>query len=105
MELLQLQYFKTIAECQHITKAANKLMISQPSLSNTLSRIENELGVQLFDRQGRNIVLNNYGRIVLEHTNNILRELDNIHTEIDKMEQRQNKVINIASPDSLYLRE
>ncbi len=40
MELLQLQYFKTIAECQHITKAANKLMISQPSLSNTLSRIE-----------------------------------------------------------------
>lgn len=105
MELLQLQYFKTIAECQHITKAANKLMISQPSLSNTLSRIENELGVQLFDRQGRNIVLNNYGRIVLEHTNNILRELDNIHTEIDEMEQRQNKVINIASPDSLYLRE
>ena len=105
MELLQLQYFKTIAECQHITKAANKLMISQPSLSNTLSRIENELGVQLFDRQGRNIVLNNYGRIVLEHTNNILRELDNIHTEIDEMEQRQNKAITIASPDSLYLRE
>lgn len=105
MELLQLQYFKTIAECQHITKAANKLMISQPSLSNTLSRIENELGVQLFDRQGRNIVLNNYGRIVLEHTNNILRELDNIHTEIDEMEQRQNRAITIASPDSLYLRE
>ena len=105
MELLQLQYFKTIAECQHITKAANKLMISQPSLSNTLSRIESELGVQLFDRQGRNIVLNNYGKIVLEHTNNILRELDNIRTEIDALEQRQNNVITIASTDSMYLRE
>ena len=105
MELLQLQYFKTIAECQHITKAANKLMISQPSLSNTLSRIEAELGVQLFDRQGRNIVLNQYGKIVLEHAHNILRELDNIRTEIDAMQQRQEKVITIASTDSMYLRE
>jgi DNA-binding transcriptional LysR family regulator len=105
MELLQLQYFKTIAECQHITKAANKLTISQPSLSNTLSRIEAELGVQLFDRQGRNIVLNQYGKIVLEHAHNILRELDNIRTEIDAMQQRQEKVITIASTDSMYLRE
>ena len=105
MELLQLQYFKTIAECQHITKAANKLMISQPSLSNTLSRIEAELGVQLFDRQGRNIVLNQYGKIVLEHAHNILRELDNIRTEIDAMQQRQEKVITIASTDSMYLRD
>ena len=105
MELLQLQYFKTIAECQHITKAANKLMISQPSLSNTLSRIEAELGVQLFDRQGRNIVLNEYGKIVLEHANNILRELDNIRTEVEALQQRQDKVINIASTDSIYMRE
>ena len=105
MELLQLQYFKTIAECQHITKAANKLMISQPSLSNTLSRIEAELGVQLFDRQGRNIVLNNYGKIVLEHANNILRELDNIRTEIEALQQRQDKVVTIASTDSIYMRE
>ena len=104
MELLQLQYFKTIAECQHITKAASKLMISQPSLSNTLSRIENELGVQLFDRQGRNIILNNYGKIVLEHANNILRELDNIRTEIDDLEQRHNNVISIASTDSIYVK-
>ena len=105
MELLQLQYFKTIAECQHITNAANKLMISQPSLSNTLSRFEAELGVQLFDRQGRNIILNRYGEMVLEHTNNILRELDNIRTEVAVMQQQQKKVITIASTDSMYLRE
>ncbi len=104
MELLQLQYFKVIAECQHITKAASQLMISQPSLSNTLARIEHELGVQLFDRQKRNIVLNNYGKIVLEHTNNILRELDNIHTEIDELRERHSRVINIASTDSVYLK-
>jgi len=105
MELLQLHYFKTIADCQHITRAANQLDISQPSLSNTLSRIENELGVRLFDRQGRNIVLNDYGKIVLKHTNIILRELDNIRTEINDLEQRQDKVVAISSIDSYYVRE
>lgn len=104
MELLQLQYFKAIAETQHITKAANQLMISQPSLSNTLARVENELGVQLFDRQGRNITINNYGKIVLDHANIILRELDNIYTEIDELSQRQNRAITIASTDSVYLK-
>lgn len=105
MELLQLQYFKTIAECQHITKAANKLMVSQPSLSNTLARIENELGVQLFDRQGRNIVLNSYGKIVLRHANNILREIDNIKTEIDDLEHQKKKTLTIASNNALYVME
>ena len=72
MDLLQLQYFIAIAEYQHITKAAAHLHVSQPSLSNTLSRIENELGTQLFDRQGRNIVLNDSGKIVLAHAKKYL---------------------------------
>lgn len=105
MELLQLKYFKTIADCQHITKAANQLNISQPSLSNTLSRIEHELGVQLFDRLGRNITINSYGEIVLRHANNILRELDNLKAEIDGLEGEQHKTICIGSTDSLYARE
>ena len=105
MELLQLKYFKTIADCQHITKAANQLNISQPSLSNTLSRIEHELGVQLFDRLGRNITINSYGEILLKHANNILRELDNLKAEIDNLEEEQHKTICINSTDSIYSRE
>lgn len=105
IELLQLQYFKTIAECQHITNAANKLMVSQPSLSNTLSRIEGELGVRLFDRQGRNIVLNHYGEIVLRHANNILREIDNIHAEINEIQQKNHQQLNIASTTSMYVND
>ena len=105
MELLQLQYFITLAECQHMTRAANTLMISQPSLSNTLSRIEKELGVKLFDRQGRNIVLNYYGNILLQHAKNIFRELDNIHTEIDALKQVQSNTISIGSVDSIYVKD
>ena len=49
MELLQLYYFKVLAEREHLTRTAESLMIAAPSLSATISRLENELGVKLFD--------------------------------------------------------
>ncbi|MDO4281683.1 MAG: LysR family transcriptional regulator [Peptococcaceae bacterium] len=104
MDLLQLRYFIAIAEHQHITKAARELRVSQPSLSNTLSRIEGELGLQLFDRQGRNIVLNDNGKVVLEHAKNIFRELSNIQTELDNLNHIENNVISIGSVDSTYVK-
>lgn len=105
MDLLQLQYFIAIAETQHITKAANILRVSQPSLSNTLSRIETELGTKLFDRQGRNIVLNNNGKVVLKHAKNIFRELDNIHTELAELQEQTSNTITIGSVDSVYVKD
>lgn len=105
MELLQLQYFITLAESQHMTRAANSLIISQPSLSNTLARIEKELDTKLFDREGRNIVLNDYGKVVLKHAKNIFRELDNIHTEIDALKHSQNNIITIGSVASEYVKD
>ncbi len=63
MEIQQLEYFKTVAEMQHMTQAAEKLNISQPALSKSISNIEQEIGVPLFDRQGRSINLNRYGKL------------------------------------------
>jgi len=65
MELLQLKYFRTIARFEHMTRAAEELHIAQPALSKTVSLLEKELGVLLFDRRGRNIFLNQYGKILL----------------------------------------
>ena len=62
MELLQLQYFQAVARTGNITQAAKELYISQPCLSRSISRLEQSLGVALFDRKGRNIVLNQYGK-------------------------------------------
>lgn len=62
MNLQQLYYFKTIAELEHYTRAAEKLLISQPSLSYAMS----ELGASLFVKQGRGVVLTKFGRVYEE---------------------------------------
>ena len=58
MELKQLVYFKRLAECQHMTRAAERLGVTQPFLSRVITSMEKELGVSLFDHVGRGIRLN-----------------------------------------------
>lgn len=88
MDLLQLKYFKVVAEQEHITKSAKILMVSQPYLSALVSRLEEEMGGQLFHRDGRNIVLNEYGKILLHHVNVALQHLDDAKKEIADMRAR-----------------
>lgn len=66
LDLQQLQYFRTVARLQHITKAAGELHISQPNLSNAIKRLETSLGVQLFERRNGRIFLSEYGKVYLE---------------------------------------
>ena len=53
MDIHSLTYFKKVMELQHITRASEELHVAQPSLSRTISRLEKELGVQLFERSGK----------------------------------------------------
>jgi DNA-binding transcriptional LysR family regulator len=62
MSLQQLQYFVTVAEEEHVTRAAERLSISQPPLSRQIQALEDELGQPLFTRRGRGIVLTDFGR-------------------------------------------
>lgn len=61
MNLQWLYYFDAIAELEHYTKAAEQLHVSQSNLSHAISELEDELGVKLFERKGRNIRLTKYG--------------------------------------------
>jgi len=72
MEIYPLLYFVTVAETGNLTQAAGKLLISPPALSNALKRLEQNLGVPLFDRTGRNLVLNAYGEAYLPYARKIL---------------------------------
>lgn len=85
MELTQLKQFKAIAETQNISEAANILYVTQPALSNSLNRLEKELGVQLFDRAGKKITLNEQGQIVLKTVESILSQLDDMILKLHDM--------------------
>lgn len=85
MELLQLKYFEVVARHEHMTHAAEELHVSQPSLSKVISRLEDELGAMLFDRQGRNIRLNSFGKAFLKRVERIFLELEDAKRELDDM--------------------
>lgn len=76
MELTQLQYFMVLAKTEHMTRAAELLNITQPTLSKSIANLEAELGVTLFDRIGHQIVLNHDGRVLRRHAQQVLADLD-----------------------------
>ena len=76
MELTQLRYFKAAAEEGNFTRAARKLNVSQPALSKAVQRLEEELGLKLFVRDGNRISLNKFGRIFLEEVNSAILHLE-----------------------------
>lgn len=81
MELRQLEYFATVAEIENMSAAARQLHVSQPSLSMTISRLEEDLGVPLFDRIGGKIHLSRIGRDLLQNTQNILHQIDEMYAK------------------------
>ena len=82
MTLNQLTYFQKIAQLEHFRLAATELNISQPSLSRSMDTLEKELGIPLFEKNGRNVALTKYGSMFLEHVNRILEE---VHTAEQRM--------------------
>ena len=76
MRISQLRYFVTIAQLENVSQAAELLHLSQSSLSKNLSKLEEELGLPLFYRNGRNLTLNSAGARLLEYSTMVLRELD-----------------------------
>ncbi|MGG2108818.1 LysR family transcriptional regulator, partial [Lysinibacillus pakistanensis] len=85
MEWQQLEYFVTVAKLEHMTRAAEALAISQPALSRSISKLEEELGVPLFDRQGRSIMLNRYGELFLYRVQRMRKEYEKAVLELQEL--------------------
>ncbi len=75
MNLRQLEFFLALAETEHMTKAAKQLQTSQPNVSHAMSTLEQELGVPLFKKNGRNISLTRYGRLFYSYISPSLKEI------------------------------
>ncbi|GFZ27466.1 LysR family transcriptional regulator [Lactobacillus corticis] len=96
MNLRHLQFFIKLAETQHMAKAAEQLGISQPSLSYAISSLEKELGVPLFEKDGRNIKITKYGKIYFAYVQNSLTELQRGNDYIEAMLDTTKGHINLG---------
>jgi len=76
MELHQLRYFCAVAETGSFSRAAEQSHVSQPSLSQQIMKLEDELGARLFDRLGRSVRLTEVGKTFLPRARTVLRELE-----------------------------
>ena len=95
MELQQLRYFSVAATQLHITRAAEILHIAQPALTQSIKRLEDELGVKLFIRSGRNIILSDTGKLFLKKITPILHQLDTLKDEVREAEGVFRRTIHV----------
>lgn len=103
MLLSQLNYFQAVAQYEHISKAAEQLHIAQPSLSSTISKLEKELNVSLFDRKGRNIKLNETGAKLLEHSKFIFNQLNEMEKELYSAKENLENGFTLSVSNNMFL--
>ncbi|MEX2126869.1 MAG: LysR family transcriptional regulator [Xanthobacteraceae bacterium] len=101
MNLRQLQYFIEVSELENVTKAAERLHIAQPALSRHMRSLERDLGVRLFDRDGRGIILTNAGLVFRDRVRSVLRELDRAQLEVKALSRSPGGRIDFGMPFSI----
>ncbi len=98
MELYQMRYFKAVADCGSMTKAAERLHVSQPALSKAIKALEEEMGTLLFDRVGRSIVLNEDGHVVHRAVTYAIDSVDAVPQALSSFARTRAKMVNLYNP-------
>ncbi len=76
--LRQLEIFEKVAACGHVTKASEQLLITQSAVSMAINALEKFAGAPLFERQGKKLLLNDRGRLILEKVQHVLGQVGTI---------------------------
>lgn len=100
MDIRTLKYFLTVAKHKQFTLAAKKLHISQPSLSNAIKGLEQELGCLLFERSTKKLVLTEPGETLYRHARDVLIHFENIYKEMNDAKNIGAGTINIGMIES-----
>lgn len=96
MEMFQIRYVIAAARELNFTKAASGCHVSQPALTKAIKIIEAELGAQLFHREGRRILLSDFGRSLLPHFQNIVRETESTRALADNFRLLNNVPVRLG---------
>ncbi len=95
MELAKLRYFYEVARLGHVTKAAEEIHIAQPALTKAIKQLEEELGVPLFYKKGRNILPTTFGEYLKNKLEGLLPQIDNISEELQRLKQEQRNTVKL----------
>lgn len=101
MELRQLKYFIEVARVEHFSMAAETLHVAQSALSRQIGLLEKELGVELFERKGRNVKLTWIGKLFSDQTTIALKAIDNATQLIEEYSDPERGTIRIGFPSSI----
>lgn len=96
MTINQICYFAKTAELMHMANAAKELMIAQPSLSMSISKLEEELGVSLFEKHGRGIALTPEGAVFLGHAKRIIADVEAATLEMTKIRNNISTSVSVG---------
>ena len=97
MELKQLEYFMVLCQELHFTRAAEKLGIAQPSLSQQIRLLEHEVGMPLFDRIGKKNMLTTAGKTLLHHSYNVFHELSQARATISELQGLERGTLKVGA--------
>ena len=98
MELRQLEYFQMASRLKNITRAAERLRVSQPNITVAIKKLEAELGIQLFDRSQKQLSLTPEGAVFLARVEVALRNIQDAVLEVNDYKQLQKGTIKIGIP-------
>ena len=101
MNLRQLHYFIEVSELESVTRAAERLHVAQPALTRHMRSLERDLGVRLFERDGRGIILTNAGIVFRDRVRTVLRELDRAQLEVKALSRSPGGRIDFGMPLSI----
>lgn len=105
MEIMQLHYFKCVAEHASFTRAAEALHITQSALSRSIAQLEGDIGLQLFERKrGGRLTLNQNGKFFLTHVIRILNSLENTVSAVKEMSGLERGMVSVAVSEAVFLK-
>ncbi len=103
MNFYQLTYFKKVSETNSISRAAEKLLITQPAVSKQIKALEDELGERLFDRIGKKIYLTKTGEVLYTHVDRILRSVEEAKIAVKDMSAECSGELIIGTSDHISI--
>src|SRR5258705_13088593 len=99
VELRHLRYFVAVAEEKHFGRAAERLHISQPPLSQQIQQLEDELGVKLFERTSRQVSLTPAGAAFLGEARAVLGAMEQALASVEQTQRGLQGILKVAPPD------